>query len=249
MRKPPVLPGDSLSRSADGRLSGSALIIVLAFLVILTGMIVAFFSSVTNEQIGTKVESNSMAAHNLADSVAGIVIAQLRDATVGYARNANGSLNTNIPLGWASQPTNAFVSWDSANANIKSWWYGSPGVTRKSLTGDNVRERPYDYLYPRLTTKSNTYTVHYRVQVLQQVAPIRSTTASWQSWNDASDKVVADQRGSAMIERYIDPNDPTIPDFAGLKDTSGTTLSPGDPALIMDNYYRYRTLNAKIFTP
>jgi uncharacterized protein (TIGR02600 family) len=145
--------------------------------------------------------------------------------------------------------TNALVSWDSANANIKSWWYGSPGVTRKSLTGDNVRERPYDYLYPRLTTKSNTYTVHYRVQVLQQVAPIRTTAASWQRWNDASDKVVADQRGSAMIERYIDPNDPTIPDFAGLKDASGNTLSPGDPALIMDNYYRYRTLNAKIFTP
>jgi uncharacterized protein (TIGR02600 family) len=145
--------------------------------------------------------------------------------------------------------TNALVNWDSANANIKAWWYANPGGARKSLTGDNVRERPYDYLYPRLTTKSNTYTVHYRVQVLQQVVPTRSTAASWQSWNESTDKVLADQRGSAMIERYIDPNDPTIPDFAGLRDASGNTLSPGSPTLIMDNYYRYRTLNAKIFTP
>ena len=32
------------------------------------------------------------------------------------------------------------------------------------LTGDNSRERIYATIYPRLTTKSNTYTVHMRVQ-------------------------------------------------------------------------------------
>ncbi len=35
------------------------------------------------------------------------------------------------------------------------------------LTGDNLRERPYANIYPRLTTKSNTYTVHYKVQALK----------------------------------------------------------------------------------
>jgi uncharacterized protein (TIGR02600 family) len=53
--------------------------------------------------------------------------------------------------------TNSIVAWDSANANIKAWWYANPGTTRKGMTGDNLRERPYSYIYPRLTTKSNTY--------------------------------------------------------------------------------------------
>jgi hypothetical protein len=117
------------------------------------------------------------------------------------------------------------------------------------LTGDNIRERPYAYIYPRLTTKSNTYTVHYRVQVLKQVAPIRSNAADWMSWNEVSDKISSDQRGSAMIERYIDPGDPTLPDFAGLKDATGNTLLQGDPRLVLDSYYRYRVINSKIFTP
>ena len=34
----------------SGELKGSALVIVLAFLVLVTGLIVAFFSSITNEQ-------------------------------------------------------------------------------------------------------------------------------------------------------------------------------------------------------
>jgi uncharacterized protein (TIGR02600 family) len=138
--------------------------------------------------------------------------------------------------------TNALVAWDSANANIKAWWYANPGVGRKSLTGDNIRERPYNYLYPRLTTK-------YRVQVLQQVSSLRTTSSSWQSWNETRDKIAADQRGSAIIERYIDPNDPSLPDFAGLKDAFGNTLFANDPQLIMDRYYRYRVISSKIFTP
>ena len=141
------------------------------------------------------------------------------------------------------------VAWDSANANIKAWWYGNPGTTRKGMTGDNLRERPYSYIYPRLTTKSNTYTVHYRVQVLQQAASRRLTSSDWQQWNESTDKIIGDQRGSTMIERYIDPEDPTLPDFAGLKDASGITLSAGDPQLIMDRYYRYRIVSTKIFTP
>jgi len=51
------------------------------------------------------------------------------------------------------------------------------------------------------------------------------------------------------IERFIDPNDPTLPDFAGLKCSTNNNLSPGDPALIMDRYYHFRVIGAKIFTP
>ncbi len=137
----------------------------------------------------------------------------------------------------ASLPENPaipLVNWDANSANIKSWWYDNMGTTAKTVTGDNMRESPYGSLYPRLTTKSNTYTVHFKVQTLQK-NPSNSTT----TWTDGSDAVLSEYRGSCMIERYIDPADPNIPDFA-QSPNSGKSL---------DNYYRYRVLNTKRFAP
>ena len=142
----------------------------------------------------------------------------------------------------AAQPTSAnatsaqtaLVSWDSNNANIKSWWYGTGkgDKTRKSLTGDNQRERPYATIYPRLTTKSNTYTVHYKVQTLKKVPGTSKT-----QWVEGKDQMVSEYRGSSLIERYIDPNDPNLPDFA-----TNTTAS-------LDDYYKFRTVSTKKFSP
>jgi uncharacterized protein (TIGR02600 family) len=132
------------------------------------------------------------------------------------------------------------------NTSIKNWWYKNQGTTRKALTGDNIRERPYNYLYPRLTTKSNTYQIHYRVQALKQTRTAHSS--DWSTWIDpsaggVSDKILGEQRGSAVIERFIDPSDPTIPDFtANISSTSIT-----GPTL--DQFYRFRVFNAKQFTP
>jgi hypothetical protein len=75
------------------------------------------------------------------------------------------------------------------------------------------------------------------------------TASDWQKWNESTDKVIGDQRGSTMIERYIDPADPTLPDFAGLKDAFGNTLTANSPQLIMDCYYRFRVISTKAFTP
>jgi uncharacterized protein (TIGR02600 family) len=132
------------------------------------------------------------------------------------------------------------------NTSIKNWWYKNQGTTRKAMTGDNMRERPYNYLYPRLTTKSNTYQIHYRVQTLKQTRTAHSS--DWSTWIDpsaggVSDKILGEQRGSAVIERFIDPSDPTIPDFTTNVSTTsitGTTL---------DQFYRFRVFNAKQFTP
>ena len=85
--------------------------------------------------------------------------------------------------------------------DMMSWW-ASTGLSTMSLTGDNLREEPYDRLYPRLTTKSNTYTVHYRVQRLQKVRSGKSD-----EWVEGRDAILADQRGSTLIERYVDPNE------------------------------------------
>ena len=113
-----------------------------------------------------------------------------------------------------------------------AWW------SDKTVTGDNLRESPYDQIYSRITTKSNTYTVHMRVQALKQVP----TRAAWTSWNEATDQVVSEYRGSTTIERYIDPNDTTIPDFA----------DPGRPQNATKNlapYYRWRTVAERQFIP
>lgn len=107
-----------------------------------------------------------------------------------------------------------------------SWW------NTHRYTGDNSREFPYGHIYPRVTTKSNTYTVHYRVQTLKKA---RSTDQD--VWVEDSDLVASESRGSALIERYIDPADPALPDFA---------TSPGTTA---EGFYRYRIVNTKIFAP
>ena len=118
-------------------------------------------------------------------------------------------------------------------ANVEAWW------TAQNFTGDNTREQPYAYLLPRLTTKSNTYTVHLRAQALKQVPGWRTTATDWGKWDETKDQVVSEYRGSASIERYVDPNDPTIPDFA-LPANYSKNLAP---------YYRWRTLAEKQFLP
>ena len=49
----------------------------------------------------------------------------------------------------------------------ESYWTSRSGPG--FLTGDNLRELPYAQLYGRLTTRSNSYTVHIRAQVLQKL--------------------------------------------------------------------------------
>ena len=94
-----------------------------------------------------------------------------------------------------------------------------------------MRETPYNHIYPRCTTKSNTFRVHMRVQ--------RFTPAG----GDPSEidlntaKVGGDWRGSILIERFVDPNDPDLPDFAT---ETGKSL---------DDFYRIRILERKEFRP
>ncbi|TDU67196.1 uncharacterized protein (TIGR02600 family) [Prosthecobacter fusiformis] len=116
--------------------------------------------------------------------------------------------------------------------NMPAFWQAH------KLTADNAREHPYATLYPRLTTKSNTYRVHYRVQALQQASRSRgSDAAAWATWEEGKDLVIAENRGSSILERYVDPADPALPDFA-------TT-----PTATLDAYYRFRVLGSTKFGP
>lgn len=104
-------------------------------------------------------------------------------------------------------------------------------------TGDNVRERPYSNLYSRLTTRSNTFRVHVRAQVLRKT---RSTLPT--VFDPNKDAVVSEYRGSTLIERYIDPNNAaSIPDYADVPDP--LTQKP------LESFYRFRTLETKRFSP
>jgi len=113
-------------------------------------------------------------------------------------------------------------------STMNTWWDGL------IPTGDNSKESSYARIYPRLTTKSNTYTVHYRVQALKKP----HAGGNQDTWNEGKDKVVAEYRGSTTIERYIDPNDTGIPDY-----TTDNNPAP------LDNFYKFRVIAQKQFTP
>ena len=120
-------------------------------------------------------------------------------------------------------PAENYSTWypvpDPEYDNVVDWW------SHFQLTGDNLREEPYNHLYPRVTTKSNTYRIHYRVESLTKA---RGTPAD--TWEDGADRVEAVRRGSVLLERFIDPDDPGLPDFATSEDAS------------VDDHYRFRVI-------
>lgn len=99
------------------------------------------------------------------------------------------------------------------------------------LTGENMKERPYAVLYPRLTTKSNVFNVHYRVQSLK-----KKPDSNPEIWDETKDHVIAEFRGNTLIERFIDMNRAGgIPDYATTPNASAEGL------------YRFRILSSKEF--
>lgn len=107
----------------------------------------------------------------------------------------------------------------------------------RRLTGENIRERIYTTLYPRLTTKSNTYTVHFRAQSLRKIP-----TTGEAVWEEGKDQVVGEYRGSTSIERFIDASNPDIPDYAG--DPSQALNKP-----TLDSFYKWRVIGHRQFAP
>jgi hypothetical protein len=109
--------------------------------------------------------------------------------------------------------------------------------TSNALTGENLRERIYTTLYPRLTTKSNTYTVHFRAQSLR-----KAPASSEGTWTEGKDLITGEYRGSTTIERFIDANNTSIPDYAATPSNI-----PGMSTL--DKFYRWRVIENRQFAP
>jgi uncharacterized protein (TIGR02600 family) len=118
--------------------------------------------------------------------------------------------------------------------------------SQHALTGDNSRERPYADIYPRLTTKSNTFTIYMRVQTLQKL----KTDADPRTWTENVDVVTGEYRGSETVERYVDPNDGRLTDGAINFDYADPTYTTGGatPPLI-SQLYKFRVVSSKQFSP
>lgn len=110
-----------------------------------------------------------------------------------------------------------------------------------ATTGDNVKEKPYSNIYSRVTTRSNTFRVHVRSQVIKKA---RSSNPS--KFESNKDVILSEYRGSTVLERFIDPNDVSkpLPEYA--KDPSVTNplgLAP------LDSFYQFREIETKRFNP
>ncbi|MFT5468977.1 MAG: hypothetical protein ACI8UO_004090 [Verrucomicrobiales bacterium] len=135
-----------------------------------------------------------------------------------------------------------------------TFWSGNPSNQKYGfgLVGDNSREKPYSNIYQRITTKSNTFQVHYRSQVVKQskMSPSnpnqRRSDDEYATFDPDVDSVVSEYRGATIIERYVDPNDDRIPDYATNPPPVGST---GGSGTSLDEFYRFRILSMKRFAP
>ena len=110
-----------------------------------------------------------------------------------------------------------------------------------ALTADNVKERTYANLYPRLTTKSNVFQTHMIVESI-----LKARSVPHDVFDPERDQISGRWRGSAVIERNIDPakinpGPGSVPDY--WQDNQFRSLPS------MEEFYNYRVLNVKQFNP
>jgi|APTNR8051073442_1049403.scaffolds.fasta_scaffold08619_2 hypothetical protein len=105
------------------------------------------------------------------------------------------------------------------NAQMAAYW------AKHRLTGDNSKERPYAHLYSRLTTRSNTYRIHFIAQV---IGKSRSTAPD--TFVPGKDQITASNQGSVVASRTLDLEDEDIPDYVSDPDSQKKPL---------DGFYRW----------
>ena len=104
------------------RTAGIALVIVLAFLVLITVLIVAFIGTVGVETQVSKSYDDGVAARELVNSATQLVLGQLSDGTkslkIPRAPGEAGAVPKGGRIAWASQP-GAIRTWDDAGRGWK----------------------------------------------------------------------------------------------------------------------------------
>ncbi|MEM9478198.1 MAG: Verru_Chthon cassette protein A [Verrucomicrobiota bacterium] len=119
---------------------------------------------------------------------------------------------------------------------LRDFW---SDTEQTALSGDNVREKPYATIYPRLTTRSNTFRVHVRAELIQKGRFSEAAT-----FDPQTDIITGEWRGSSLIERYVDPRNQNLVDYA--KRNSASVARDG---IHLDDLHAIRTLRTKRFAP
>lgn len=140
------------------------------------------------------------------------------------------------------------LSGSSTAAQVHSAMSGPTGYwSTHLLTGDNSRERPYTVIYPRLTTQSNTYRVHYWVQTLKKASAGTLGPTFFIDPNGtyagAKDSIRGQLRGSFLIERYLQSDDSRNA-FATWCSSNYPT-----PTSNLNSFYKIRILGSTDFSP
>ena len=101
-------------------------------------------------------------------------------------------------------------AWDGTGESMRAFW------DAHRLSGDNTLERPYAGLYSRLTTRSNAFRLHYRIQAITKGA-----SSPPNRFDRDNDTIAEDRRGSKSIERVL--NDQDLPNYLdNRKDLAST---------------------------
>ncbi len=146
-----------------------------------------------------------------------------------------------VPLNGDAPSLNASSGASTVQSTMRTYWSG------ELLTGNNSRDRPYATIYPRLTTQSNTYRVHYWVQTLKKAAAGSpayfvdpgSTTALGSG--KPADSIRGQLRGSFLIERYMQADDSRLAAW-------GASNYP-TPTANLNSYYKIRIAGSTDFSP
>ena len=93
--------------------------------------------------------------------------------------------------------------WDNEGTSMRAFW------DAHRLSGDNTLERPYAGLYGRLTTRSNVFRLHFRIQEI-----VKSTDSPADRFDPDQDSIGSDRQGSKILERVLNHQHPDLPSYS-----------------------------------
>jgi Tfp pilus assembly protein PilX len=122
-----------LPRAVPSRERAAALIIVLAFVVLLTGLAVAYLSRTTSDRQVAHGSFNQSSADQLAQSAMDTIIGELRQEIVDPVRSTASTVTVNGAVVTIYTPTSAANMVPLRNVNLT----GVPNLIRRSTSGIN----------------------------------------------------------------------------------------------------------------
>jgi hypothetical protein len=162
---------DPLSR-ADRR--GVALVIILAFIVLLTGLIVAFFSRAVSDRQVSNSSANRMRVEIMAEGATDIILGDLtQEILAGSITTGTAVSGTNYYTYAPTQPW-AAVPCQSGSTSSVAWL--PPNVLKRSANGQPFFSGTFYNVSSNNILNSSTTTVTYPAS--NRAAAVSSTTAS-----------------------------------------------------------------------